>query len=149
MKILGYSYDVDWDALQLKQCSLNKEAVTKRQIASTLGFIFDPIGVFNAILMQSKIFIHSLCRAKVDWDQPLDEEFIKFWKSFYFYLFFFFFVILKKSVVRNFLGEHLIQIIPLNCVCLLMPLRRLMDVLFMLCKMQKDTCSFPKLKLVH
>ena len=67
MNVLGYSYDVDWDALQLKQCSLNKEAVTKRQIASTLGSVFDPI-VFNPILMQSKIFIRSLCRAKVDWD---------------------------------------------------------------------------------
>ena len=71
VKVLGYSYDVDWDTLQLKQCSLNKEAVTKRQIVHTLGSVFDPIGVFNPILMQSKIFIHSLCRAKVDWDQPL------------------------------------------------------------------------------
>ena len=82
VKVLGYSYDVDWDALQLKQRSLNKEAVTKRQIASTLGSVFDPIGVFNQILMQSKLFICSLCRAKVDWDQTLDEEFLKSWKSF-------------------------------------------------------------------
>ena len=29
VKVLGYSYDADWDSLQLKQCSLNKEAVTK------------------------------------------------------------------------------------------------------------------------
>ena len=57
VKVLGYSYDADWDSLQLKQCSLNKEAVTKRQIASTLGSVFDPIGVFNPVLMQSKIFI--------------------------------------------------------------------------------------------
>ena len=82
VKVLGYFYDVDWDALQLKQRSLNKEAVTKRQIASTLGSVFDPIGVFNPILMQSKLFIRSLCRAKVDWDQTLDEEFLKSWKSF-------------------------------------------------------------------
>ena len=32
--------------------------------------------------MQSKLFICSLCRAKVDWDQPLDEEFLKSWKAF-------------------------------------------------------------------
>ena len=82
VKVLGYSYDVDWDALQLKQRSLNKEAVTKRQIASTLGSVFDPIGVFNPILKQSKLIIRSLCRAKVDWDQTLDEEFLKSWKSF-------------------------------------------------------------------
>ena len=63
--------------MQLKQCSLNKEAVTKRQIASALGSVFDPIGVFNPILRQSKIFIRSLCRAKLAWDQPLDEEFLK------------------------------------------------------------------------
>ena len=82
VKVFGYSYDVDWDTLQLKQCSFNKEAVTKHQIASTLGSVFDTIGVFNPILMQSKIFIRSLCRAKVDWDQPFDEEFLKTWKSF-------------------------------------------------------------------
>ena len=75
VKVLGYSYYVDWDTLHLKKFSLNKEAVTKHQIASTLGSVFDPVGVFNPILMQSKIFIQSLCRAKVDWDQPLDEEF--------------------------------------------------------------------------
>ena len=80
VKVLGYSYDADWDSLQLKQCFLNKETVTKRQIASTLGSVFDPIGVFNPILMQSKMFIRSLCKAKVDWDQPLDEEFLKSWK---------------------------------------------------------------------
>ena len=66
----------------MKQRSLNKEAVTKRQIASTSGSVFDPIGVFNPILMQSKLFIRSLCRAKVDWDQTLDEEFLESWKSF-------------------------------------------------------------------
>ena len=77
VKVLGYSCDADWDALQLKQCSLNKEAVTKHQIAFTLGSVFDPTGVFNPILMQSKIFIRSLCREKFDWGQLLDEEFLK------------------------------------------------------------------------
>ena len=42
VKVLGYSYDADWDSLQLKQCSLNKEAVTKRQIASTLVLFLIP-----------------------------------------------------------------------------------------------------------
>ena len=51
MKVLGYSYDIDWDTLQLKQCSLNKDAATKHQTASTLGSVFDPIGVFNPILV--------------------------------------------------------------------------------------------------
>ena len=39
--------------------------------------------------------------------------------------------------------------IPSSFVYLLMPLRRVMDVSFMLFKMQKDTCSFQKLKLVR
>ena len=52
-----------------------------------------------------------------------------------------FVVILKKLVVCIFLEEPLIQIVLSSFVCLLMPLRRLMDVFFMLCKMQKDTCS--------
>ena len=40
VKVLGFPYDVDWDALQLKQCSLNKDDVTKRHVAYTLGSVF-------------------------------------------------------------------------------------------------------------
>ena len=32
--------------------------------------------------MQNKIFIRSLCRTEVDWDQQLDEEFQKSWRAF-------------------------------------------------------------------
>ena len=60
VKVLCYSYDADWYTLQWKLCSLDKEAVTKCQIASTLGSVFNPIGVLNPILVQSNIFIHSL-----------------------------------------------------------------------------------------
>ena len=56
--------------------------MTKCQIASTLGSVFDLIGVLNPILVQSKIFICALCRAKVDWDQQLHEELLNSWKSF-------------------------------------------------------------------
>ena len=40
-------------------------------------------------------------------------------------------VTLKKLLVKS-VPEDLTQIVPLNCVCLLMLLRRLMDVSFML-----------------
>ena len=58
-------------------------------------------------------------------------------------------VILKQLVVKGFLEEPLILIVPSSFVYLLMPLRRFMDVSFILFKMNKDTCSFQKLKLVH
>ena len=58
-------------------------------------------------------------------------------------------VLLRQLVVCSFLEELLIQIVPSNFVYLLMLLRRLMDVLFMLCKMIKDICFSQKLKLVH
>ena len=127
--------------MQLKQCSLNEEAATKRQIASTLGSVFDPIGVFSPILMQSKLFIRSLCKAKVDWDQPFDEEFLKSWKSFCGN---FEAVSSQRFPRRTFNSDS-----PSSFVYLLMPLRRLMDVSFMLFKMNKDTCSFQRLKLVR
>ena len=130
VKVLGYFYDVDLDALQLKQRSLN-----------TLGSVFDPIGVFNPILMQSKLFIRSLCRAKLIGIRHLMRNFLSLGNPFV--------VLLRQLVVCGFLEEHLIQIVPSNFVYLLMLLRRLMDVLFMLCKMIKDICFSQKLKLVH
>ena len=108
VKVLGYSYDVDWDALQLKQHSLNKEAVTKRQIASNLGSVFDPIGVFNPILMQSKLFIRSLCSRKLIGIRNLMRNFLSLGNLFV--------VLLRQLVVCSFLEELLIQIVPSNCV---------------------------------
>ena len=115
--------------------------MTKRQIASTLGSVFDPIGVFNPILMQSRLFICSLCRAKVDWDQTLDEEFLKSWKSFC--------GTFEAVSGMQFPRRTFISYSPIKFVYLLMLLRRLMGVLFMLCKMIKDICFSQKLKLVH
>ena len=93
--------------------------------------------------MQSKILICSLCRAKIDWDQQLDEEFLKSWKSFCGNF------EEVSTVVTSFLEEYLTQIVPLYCVCLLIPIKRLMDVSFMSAKMYRDTCSFQRLMLVR
>ena len=58
-------------------------------------------------------------------------------------------VIMRQLVVRGLLEELLMLIVPSSFVYLLMLLRSLMDVSFMLFKMNKDTCSFQKLKLVR
>ena len=111
--------------------------MTKSHIASILGSVFGPIGVFNPILMKSKIFICLLCRAKVDWISHLMKNFVSLGYPF---------VVILKLILRSFLEEHLPQIVPLNCVCLLMPLRRLMDVLFYVVQDANRNLFFSKVK---
>ena len=68
------------ESFAIEEVFLNNEATTKQQIASTFRPVFFYfLGTFNSIFLQSKIFIISLCRAKVDWDQQLDEGFLKSW----------------------------------------------------------------------
>ena len=82
MKILGYIYNSDQDTLQLKVKQLNKDASSKRQILSALSSVFDPIGIFNPVMLQGKLIIRKLCQQVVDWDDLVSPEISKLWSRF-------------------------------------------------------------------
>ena len=82
MKVLGYLYNSEHDSLQLKNNLLNESACTKRQILSSLASIFDPIGIFNPILLQGKLILRLLCQQASDWDQQVSPEILQLWSKF-------------------------------------------------------------------
>ena len=79
--VLGYFYDSIKDSISLKCNSLNNEACTKRSILSSISSIFDPLGLFNPFLINTKILMREICQLKVDWDINLPENICNRWKK--------------------------------------------------------------------
>ena len=50
---------------------------TKRKVFSIVSSLFDPLGFLSPLVIRRRIFIRSLWREKVGWDQPLNPEQIK------------------------------------------------------------------------
>ena len=47
---------------------------TKRNFPSTLVSIFDPLGLLGPIVVHGKLFVQTLWKSKVTWDQILSSE---------------------------------------------------------------------------
>ena len=74
-KVLGIRWDVTndlfiFDLQELANTAKTLKA-TKRNIVSLVGKVYDPLGYLAPIFIRFKMFLQDLCRAKLDWDQPL------------------------------------------------------------------------------
>ena len=56
---------------------------TKRNIISLAVRFFDPLGVLSPITVRFKLLFQLLCKAGVDWDEPLSGELLQRWNSLY------------------------------------------------------------------
>jgi hypothetical protein len=54
-------------------------ASTKRQVASSVAAVFDPLGLSGPWLIRAKILLQSLWTAGGDWDDTLDSEHADAW----------------------------------------------------------------------
>ena len=80
-KILGYVFHPDSDLISMKTSSLHQLCTTKRGIVSTVGKIFDSIGLVTSLLIKCKSFIRNLCREKYTWDELLPLAVQEEWKK--------------------------------------------------------------------
>ena len=78
-KVLGYLYDAQSDKLWLKNSVLDCSANTKRKIVSSLLSVFDPLGIFNPVLLAGKLLIRSLSQSSSDWDDQIDRVSADLW----------------------------------------------------------------------
>ena len=69
------------DSVCLKKISLNKEANTKRKILSESAKVFDPLGMFTPLTIQSRILLQEIWEKKYEWDDILPEEIVKIWRK--------------------------------------------------------------------
>ena len=51
--------------------------VSKRNALTLISSLFDPLGLLSPLSIRGKIFTQSLWKLKLNWDEPLSEEYSK------------------------------------------------------------------------
>ena len=77
-KILGLNWDIekdtfmfyfDWLVQFARELPLNKRSVLK-----VVAKLYDPLGLISPLFITVKALFQDLCKLKIGWDKPLDEE---------------------------------------------------------------------------
>ncbi|XP_055714933.1 uncharacterized protein LOC129809150, partial [Phlebotomus papatasi] len=58
------------------------EVKTKRNMASAIAKLFDPIGLIGPVIIEAKVMLQNLHKLKKGWDDPIDDEFKSEWRKF-------------------------------------------------------------------
>ena len=75
--ILGVTWDTSSNLLYIKPVYVDPvDALTKCKALSICSKLYDPLGLISPITIKWKLFIRSLWKLKVDWDEFLGEEVI-------------------------------------------------------------------------
>ncbi|VDO92345.1 unnamed protein product, partial [Haemonchus placei] len=82
-KLLGLAWDVTSDTIFIRLPFLEKqlEYPTKRQILKIVASIYDPLGLISPITIVAKIFLQSLWKDHLRWDELLLEDQQNKWRS--------------------------------------------------------------------
>ena len=84
-KILGVRWDPDTDQLIFDFDNVTQIASTieptKRNIVSTVGKLYDPLGFIAPITIRLKIFLQTLCERQIGWDELLPETLNQQWQQ--------------------------------------------------------------------
>ena len=78
-KCLGLVWDTVSDTLGYLPVPATQPARTKRQILQRISRFFDPLGLQSPVLIQAKVFMQTLWKLEVGWDDPLPDEITKQW----------------------------------------------------------------------
>ena len=61
--------------------NVETKVITKRSILSVAAKIYDPLGLISPVTLRFKQMFQELCKSKVDWDEPLNDEFCEEWNQ--------------------------------------------------------------------
>ena len=54
---------------------------TKRKLLQAVAAIFDPLGYFSPVILAAKLLLHKLWINGIDWDLPLNTQYLDEWKA--------------------------------------------------------------------
>ncbi|KIH56788.1 hypothetical protein ANCDUO_13031 [Ancylostoma duodenale] len=72
-KVLGIRWDSTHDEIQVSCAVSTQEQVMNKKIASSIASIYDPMGWMIPLLHRAKLFLQSLWKAQLEWDDRLPE----------------------------------------------------------------------------
>ncbi|XP_055681857.1 uncharacterized protein LOC129789234 [Lutzomyia longipalpis] len=82
-KVLGIPWNAKLDTFHFTSpISLSEIVKSKRDVASSIAKLFDPLGLVGPVIIEAKIFLQELHEVKASWDDPLPEEFLLKWRKF-------------------------------------------------------------------
>ena len=82
VKTLGMHWDLDnSDSLSTKSYLLNVNAKTKREILSETSKIYDPLNLFIPCTIRARMFLQSLWKKEIGWDDALSHDDLKVWHN--------------------------------------------------------------------
>ena len=82
VKLFGLVWNRKEDTLSIQKLFLNEDAVTKREILSSIASNFDIFNFNGPLLNRARLFLHELqCRSELSWDAKLSEMYLKNWKN--------------------------------------------------------------------
>ncbi|XP_064394514.1 uncharacterized protein LOC135341786 [Halichondria panicea] len=84
-RILGLKWNITSDQIIFSLADLAEQArrlePTKRNVISLIGRVYDPLGFLAPIVVRYKVFMQSLCKAKIGWDEKIPEASITQWSK--------------------------------------------------------------------
>ena len=79
--VLHLEWDPRLDQIQVvaSEKLMNKASwkFSKRNTLALISSLFDPLGLLSPLSIRGRIFMQSLWKIKVNWDEPLSEEYVK------------------------------------------------------------------------
>ena len=84
-KILGARWNVNTDQFvvsldEIARLARSLEPI-KRNIVSPVGKFYDPLGILAPVVVKFKMFLQTMCEAKLEWDQPLPTDLLSRWQK--------------------------------------------------------------------
>ncbi|XP_055708965.1 uncharacterized protein LOC129805218 [Phlebotomus papatasi] len=80
---LGITWDSLADEFKFQSpVEVSEDIKTKRNMASAIAKLFDPIGLLGPVIVEAKIMLQDLHRMKSGWDKPVPLEVREKWKAF-------------------------------------------------------------------
>ncbi|XP_063426809.1 uncharacterized protein LOC134710384 [Mytilus trossulus] len=79
-KVLGMLSNSKSDDLMYQKCEIQlRDIVTKKEILKHSSKIYDPLGILSPVTIRTKMLIQDLWKSKLDWDEPVPENFKATW----------------------------------------------------------------------
>uniref|UniRef100_A0A1B0FV44 Peptidase A2 domain-containing protein n=1 Tax=Lutzomyia longipalpis TaxID=7200 RepID=A0A1B0FV44_LUTLO len=83
ISVLGLHWNTETDSFVFTSpLDDTKEVKTKRNMASAIAKLFDPIGLIGPVVIEAKIMLQELHKLKIPWDGKLPQDIIEKWLKF-------------------------------------------------------------------
>jgi len=77
--VLGHGWNNETDVLYVHTPSISdsQKGITKRSVLKVIASVFDPQGLFSAVLVKGKLLLQEIWKRKYGWDDVIGDDDIR------------------------------------------------------------------------